>query len=82
MNKNEKQKNVKTVLRIDTDFENSTYNVSADEGSSVNEMAFAIMALIRILEREGKVESRDVFLDMIKKYYDDPQYKEVEDGQV
>ena len=75
--KTNKKKTVKTVLKVETDFEKSTYNISADQGSSVNEMAFAVMAVIRVLVRDGKVKDKDTFISMVNKYYDDPQYKEV-----
>jgi hypothetical protein len=69
---------VKTVLKVTTDFEASTYTVEADSGSSVNEMAFAVMVVIRTLLKNGLIERPEDFIDLVNKYRLDPQYQEVE----
>lgn len=66
-----------TVLQVDTDMEKSTYTVKADKGSSVNEMAFATMVVIRTLVRDKLIQSATDFITLVKKYLDDPQYDEV-----
>lgn len=70
--------NVKTVLRVTTDMETSTYDVFADQGSSVNEMAFAVMVTIRALLKSGNIKDANEFIDMVKHYYNDVQFKEVQ----
>lgn len=66
-----------TVLQVDTDMEKSTYTVKAEQGSSVNEMAFATMVVIRTLVRDKLIQSSEDFLSLVKKYLEDPQYDEV-----
>lgn len=66
-----------TVLRVDTDLENSTYSVSARKGSTVNEMAFAVSVVIKTLVRDGYIKNYHEFMKLIKKYCTDSQYEEV-----
>lgn len=68
----------KTIICITTDA--NSYTVKADQGVSVPEMAFATMVLIRTLINGKYIENKDEFIKMINKYFDDPQYQEVEDG--
>ena len=68
----------KTIICITTDA--NTYTVKADQGVSVPEMAFATMVLIRTLLNGKYIESKDDFIKMVNKYFDDPQYMEVQDG--
>lgn len=70
-------KTVKTVLHVETDFETSLYTVKADEGTSVNEMAFATMVVIRTLIKNGYLKNRHEFIQLVHKYFNDPQYEEV-----
>lgn len=69
---------VKTVLKVTTDAATSTYRVSADQGSSVNEMAFAVMVVIRSLIKTKNIKTPEEFLDLVKKYLTDVQYQEVQ----
>lgn len=73
----EERKTVKTVLKVETDFEKSTYTVSAEQGSSVPEMAFAVMVVVRTLIKNDLIKSCKDFTDMVEKYFNDPQYQEV-----
>lgn len=75
--KTEPVKTVKTVLHVETDFETSLYTVKADEGTSVNEMAFATMVVIRTLIKNGYLKNRHEFIQLVHKYFNDPQYEEV-----
>lgn len=68
----------KTIICITTDANN--YTVKADQGVSVPEMAFAVMVLIRTLMNGKYIDGKDDFIKMVNKYFDDPQYAEVEDG--
>lgn len=75
----EQQKStVKTVLKVTTDLNGTTYDVSADEGSSVNEMAFAVMVVIRALIKTGNIKDAKEFTDLVNKYLTDVQYEEVQ----
>ena len=68
---------VKTVLKVTTDAETSIYQVHADEGSSVNEMAFAVSVVIKTLIRDGHIKTRHDFMKLVNKYCTDTQYDEV-----
>lgn len=68
----------KTIICITTDA--NSYTVKADQGVSVPEMAFAVMVLIRTLMNGKYIDNKDEFIKMVNKYFDDPQYAEVEDG--
>ena len=68
---------VKTVLHVETNFETSIYTVKADEGTSVNEMAFATMVVIRSLIKGGYIKNKHEFIQLVHKYFNDPQYEEV-----
>lgn len=69
------------VLAVSYNVTDDTYTVGTCQGSSVEEMAFAVMVVIKTLERDGHIESPNTFLDLVDKYLNDPQFEEVtEDG--
>lgn len=70
-------KNSKVVLKVVATENN--YEISAEQGSSVNEMAFAVMAVIRSLIKQKCIKYKDEFIGLIDKYYNDPQYEIQED---
>ena len=78
MENNDAQYETKTVICITCN--DKSYTVKADQGVSVPEMAFATMVLIRTLINGKYIDSKDDFIKMVNKYFDDPQYEEVEDG--
>lgn len=78
MENNDVQYETKTIICITCD--DKSYTVKADRGVSVPEMAFATMVLIRTLINGKYIDSKDDFIKMVNKYFDDPQYEEVEDG--
>lgn len=78
MENNDVQYETKTIICITCD--DKSYTVKADQGVSVPEMAFATMVLIRTLINGKYIDNKDDFIKMINKYFDDPQYEEVEDG--
>lgn len=50
-------------------------------GMTINETAFCMMVLIRLLEKGGHV-TKDAFIGLVEKYYNDEKYSEVKpDGQ-
>ena len=67
----------KTVLAVTYDVEKDVYNIGACQGSSVSEMAFAVMAIIRTLVRDGHIKDDKEFMDLVQKYLDDEQYGEL-----
>lgn len=74
--------NEKMILAISFNVETNQYNIGGCQGTSVNEMAFGIMALAKTLVRDGHLTSTDEFIDKIKKYCDDPQYEEVKNDVI
>lgn len=71
-------KNSKVVLKVVATENN--YEISAEQGSSVNEMAFAVMAVIRSLIKQKCIKDKNEFIALIDKYYNDPQYEIQEDA--
>ena len=45
---------------------------------TVAEMAFNVMVTLRLLEDGGYLKDKDEFIELVNKYYNDPQYKPVE----
>lgn len=76
--KEEYGSNEKMILAVSFNVETGLYNIGACQGSSVNEMAFAIMAVIKTLKRDGYIKSEQGFIDKLNQYLNDPQYAEVE----
>ena len=59
------------------------YQVYLYPGMTVAELAFTVMVTIKLLEKDNYV-SKEKFLELVEKYYDDPQYacvEEVDDGE-
>lgn len=54
------------------------YQVYTYPGMTVAEMAFNVMVTLRLLEDGGYLKDKDEFIELINKYYNDPQYKPVE----
>lgn len=69
--------NVSEVLAVRFNHDKNVYTVSTSQGSSVNEMAFAVMVVIKTLMRDGYIKDSKEFIDLINKYLGDPQYEEV-----
>ena len=44
---------------------------------SLQEVAFAVSALARCLKRDKVIETEQIFVDLVNKYLNDPQYNEV-----
>lgn len=57
------------------------YQVYTYPGMTVAEMAFNVMVTIRLLENGKYLKSKDDFIKLIDKYYNDPQYAPIEDGK-
>lgn len=65
------------LLSIKLNKDNGNYNFKIPEGATVNEVMFAIAALIKVLVRDGIVKTHQELIDLIKKYVEDEQYGEV-----
>ena len=69
----------KKIVSIGFDDVTGLYNITAGEGVSVAEIAFAIAALAKCLVRDNILESTETFLKLIEKYVTDPQFDEVQE---
>lgn len=74
----------KLILEITFNEESGNYDMKVGKAMSVNEVMFGVAALIKCLVRDGVVEDKNVPVEMLNKYLNDPQYdelKEVEEVQ-
>ena len=83
---NEEQENVTNlpddkVTLMSVAFSESTcsYIVDLAKGSNVAETAFAMSVVIKCLMKDGIIKSPKDVTDLIDKFFNDPQYEEVED---
>lgn len=51
------------------------YQVYTYPGMTIAEIAFNVMVTIRLFEDGKYINSKEEFLDLVNKYYNDPQYK-------
>ena len=73
----EQTNNLQSILTIAYDNDKNQYTFNIPQGMSLQEVAFAIAALIKCLVRESVIKDNQVFVDFINKYLTDPQYSEV-----
>lgn len=66
----------KEILSI-SDNSDGQYCVRVNEGTSVEEIAFAITVVIKCFNRDGVIKKEDM-LTLINKYLEDVQYEEVQ----
>lgn len=50
------------------------YQLYLFPGMTVAELAFNMMVTIRLLENDQYIKSKEEFLALVEKYYNDPQY--------
>ena len=73
----EQQDDKQLVLAIAYSTEKNVYSFDIPQGMSLQEVAFAVSALAKCLKRDGVIETEQIFVDLINKYLNDPQYNEV-----
>lgn len=83
---NEEQKNVTNVpddrvilMAVAFSESKNSYIVDLAKGSNVAETAFAMSVVIKCLMKDGIIKSPEDVTDLIDKYLNDPQYKELEE---
>ena len=83
---NEEQKNVTSVpddrvilMAVAFSESKNSYIVDLAKGSNVAETAFAMSVVIKCLMKDGIIKSPADVTDLIDKYLNDPQYKELEE---
>lgn len=54
------------------------YQMYLYPGMTVAEMAFDTMVMIRLLIQDGCIKNKKEFDDLVKKYFNDPQYRPLE----
>ena len=69
---------MKELLKISFDDDTGQYGINVTQGSSLQETAFCVSALIRVLIRDKFIKEPSDFLGLVIKYLDDPQYEEVQ----
>ena len=69
---------MKELLKISFDENNLQYSINVAKGSSLQETAFCVSALVRVLVRDKVIKEPSDFLSLVIKYLDDPQYEEVQ----
>lgn len=67
----------KIILEISFNEEIGNYNIRVGSGMSVNECVFAISAFMRCLVRDNVVEGKQILLDLLSRYLNDPQFDEL-----
>lgn len=68
---------MKTILKVEFNNEDGRYYLSAGDGSSTSECAFACAIVARVFAKQGFISDTKEFEDLIHKYLTDPQYDEV-----
>lgn len=51
-------------------------------GMTVAEIAFCVMVTVRLLKQDGYIKSKKEFLDLVNKYYSDPQYAPIKENNI
>ena len=69
----------KLILEITFNEESGNYGMKVGKAMSVNEVMFGVAALIKCLVRDGVVEDKNVPVEMLNKYLNDPQYDELKE---
>lgn len=68
---------MKELLKISFNDDTGQYNINVAQGSSLQETAFCVSTLVRVLVRDKIIKEPSDFLGLVIKYLDDPQYEEV-----
>ena len=75
-----KENDKRLIIAISFDENKGTYEVKLPAGSNLAEAAFGISAFIKCLVRDKVIKTPTDFIEQIRKYTFDVQYKELEDG--
>lgn len=76
MNDNNKSENVQLVS-IECSSDGTQYHINLRQGSTVNETAFCVSAMIKCLVRDGAIKTTKEFTDLVNRYLTEEQYQEV-----
>lgn len=67
----------KLILEVSFNEEIGNYDIRVGSGMSVNECMFGISAFMRCLVRDKVVEDKQILLDLLSRYLNDPQFDEI-----
>ena len=73
----EEQNDKQLILAIAYSADKNQYSFDIPQGMSLQEVAFAVAALTKCLKRDNVIETEQIFIDLVNKYLNDPQYNEV-----
>lgn len=73
----ERQSDKQLILAIAYSADKNQYSFDIPRGMSLQEVAFAVSALAKCLKRDKVIETEQMFVDLVNKYLNDPQYNEV-----
>lgn len=73
----EGQSDKQLILAIAYSADKNQYSFDIPQGMSLQEVAFAVAALAKCLKRDNVIETEQIFIDLVNKYLNDPQYNEV-----
>lgn len=74
-NKNEKITINDKILQVGVLSDGKGYQMYICPGMTLQEVAFNVMVIIRLLEESGHLKDKKQFDKMVTGYYTDPQYK-------
>lgn len=67
------------ILQVGVLSNEKGYQIYLYPGMTVAEIAFNVMVIIRLLEKDGYIKHKTEFDTLIKKYYTDPQYRPLDE---
>lgn len=68
------------VLQYGVLSDDKGYQIYLYPGMTLGEIAFDTMVTVRLLMQEGHIKDLKEFIQMVKHYYDDPQYRPLEES--
>lgn len=71
----------KLILEVSFNEETGNYGMRVGAGMTVNECMFGISAFMRCLVRDNVVEGKQILLDLLSRYLNDPQFDELKQAE-
>lgn len=73
--------NKRVLLECSFNEDEGTYQFKSPSGASATEVIFCMAALLKCFDRD-EVMAKDIALDLLQKYLNDPQYEELKRKEV
>ena len=80
-NKNEKIEINNKILEFGVLTDEKGYQLYLYPGMTVSEIAYCYMVTVRILLHDNFIKSKEEFDKLVIKYFEDPQYKPLEEAK-